>query len=214
MSKQRRMLITAGPTHEPIDAVRYLANRSSGRLGICLADAARSAGWKVVLLLGPTSLEPPTGVETHRFQTAADLQQLLAGTFEHCDVLIMAAAVADYRPAGVSEQKLPRRAEGLTLKLEATADLVAACVRRKRTGQRIIGFALEEDAQLEARAQEKLRRKGLDAIVANPLQTMGAKQMTATVFTADGASYRPMDAAVDKAGFAAWLVAWVGHEFG
>lgn len=223
-----RILLTAGPTHEPIDAVRYLANRSSGAMGISLAAAAHRAGHAVTLLLGPVCEVPLPEVTTHRFQTTADLQTLLDDHFSQCDVLIMAAAVADYRPApqtpapqtpgsspgeqsgdadATAPAKLPRSSEGLTLKLEATPDLVAACAARKRPDQRIIGFALEDEADLARRAQDKLMRKQLDAIVANPLQTMSSPDIHATLYTphADPITPGPMS----KKDFAAWLLSWL-----
>ncbi len=213
MPNARHMLITAGPTHEPLDAVRYIANRSSGRMGIDLAAAARAAAWDVTLLLGPVSLPAPDGVRTVSFVSTADLQALLAEHFPHCDVLIMAAAVADYRPARVAEGKLPRADGELVLELKPTPDLAAGCVACKRLEQRIIGFALEEPASLAARAQEKLRRKGLDAIVANPLATMGADVITATLFTAAGEQITPpSNTARTKAEFARWLISWVSSQ--
>lgn len=210
----RRLLITAGPTREPIDAVRYVANRSSGRMGLALAEAARDAGWTVTLLLGPVALEAPTGVRTYLFETTLDLSKLLDKHFRACDVLIMAAAVADYRPRGSREAKLPRRDKPLVLELEPTPDLVAACAARKIPGQHIIGFALEEADALEQRARDKLLRKGLDAIVANPLTTMGAADVIATVFTADGRVVPGPTAANGSAGvgkttFARWLIEWI-----
>ncbi len=213
--RARRLLITAGPTHEPIDAVRYLANRSSGRLGLALAAAAREAGWDVTLLLGPVATAPPAGVTTQRFESTADLAARLEACFPECDVLIMAAAVADYRPRPVARGKLPREGAEVRLELEPTPDLVAACAARKRPGQRLIGFALEEAAELEVRAAEKLRRKGLDAIVANPLETMGAADIRAVVLTAGGERLIPAEGRpLDKAAFARWLIAWLGGWLG
>jgi phosphopantothenoylcysteine decarboxylase/phosphopantothenate--cysteine ligase len=210
MPGKRRILITAGPTHEPIDAVRYLANRSSGRLGVCLAEAARDAGWDTTLLLGPVSLVPPAGLRVARFETAAELAGLLDEHFTGCDVLIMAAAVADYRPRVVSQCKLPRTGQNVMLELEPTPDLVAACAARKRADQHIVGFALEEPAGLETRAREKLARKGLDAIVANPLETMGAGEIRARLYTADGQVVQPPGGgARDKSAFGRWLIAWI-----
>lgn len=206
----RRLLVTAGPTHEPIDAVRYIANRSSGRLGVCLAEAGRDAGWDVTLLLGPAPVPPPAGVRTSRFGSTADLAALLDEHFPRCDVLIMAAAVADYRPRPADVAKLPRTGPRLVIELERTPDLVAACAARKRPGQRIVGFALEEPTALEVRARHKLRAKGLDAIVANPLDTMGAADIRATVFTAGGKVVTPRPGtALDKAEFARWLIQWL-----
>jgi phosphopantothenoylcysteine decarboxylase/phosphopantothenate--cysteine ligase len=211
------MLITAGPTYEPIDRVRYLANRSSGRVGVCLAEAAHASGWQVTLLLGPVAAAPPAGVRVLRFESTADLGALLDRHFPRSDVLIMAAAVADYRPRRVARAKLPRTEKRIVLDLEPTPDLVAACAARKRPGQRIVGFALEESAALRRRAREKLRRKGLDAIVANPLATMGADEIRPIIYTAEGETVRPdtpngagRRGWLSKAEFARWLVAWVG----
>jgi phosphopantothenoylcysteine decarboxylase/phosphopantothenate--cysteine ligase len=212
----RRLLVTAGPTHEPIDAVRYLANRSSGRMGLALAAAGAAAGWDVMLLLGPTAELPPVGVRVERFGSTADLERLLATHFPACDVLIMAAAVADYRPAHVVDGKLPRRGEKLVLELAPTPDLVAACTARRAPHQRIVGFALEEPARLAERAVAKLRAKGLDAIVANPLATLGAADVAGVVFTPDGAQHTPPAVAAGtatKAEFARWLIEWIGARW-
>jgi phosphopantothenoylcysteine decarboxylase/phosphopantothenate--cysteine ligase len=217
MAHGRHMLITAGPTHESIDAVRYIANRSSGRMGVALAKAARDAGWSVTLLLGPVALEPPAGVHTFLFESTADLAALLEQYFPACNVLIMAAAVADYRPCRAGDSKWPRRDEPLMLELEPTPDLVAGCAARKRAGQHIIGFALEEPAVLEERARDKLRRKGLDAIIANPLTTMGASGVTATVFTATGlqigmSTARDGPSSMAKSDFARRLIEWIDSQ--
>ena len=201
-----RLLITAGPTHEPIDDVRYLANRSTGRMGLALTGAAAAAGCDVTLLLGPVSLDAPPGVTVHRFETAADLARLLDEHFPACDVLIMAAAVADYTPQRVAG-KLPRQDGKLVLELEPTADLVAACAARKMPRQRIIGFALEEPGQLDARAAAKLAGKRLDAIVANPLTTMGAADIEPTILTAAGDRLAP--GPMTKPAFAAWLIRYI-----
>jgi phosphopantothenoylcysteine decarboxylase/phosphopantothenate--cysteine ligase len=207
------MLITAGPTHEPIDAVRYIANRSSGRLGLALAEAARDAGWEVTLLLGPVVDPPPQGVRTLRFETAEDLGNLLDEHFDVCDVLIMAAAVADYRVPRVLDGKLPRGDERRALELEPTPDLVAGCARRKRPGQRVIGFALEDADQLATHGAEKLRRKRLDAIVANPLATMGAEVIDATIYTPGAEAIHPPKSGTSegltKRAFAEWLIRWI-----
>ncbi|MGH7131633.1 MAG: phosphopantothenoylcysteine decarboxylase [Phycisphaerales bacterium] len=181
------LLITAGPTHEPIDAVRFIGNRSSGQLGIALADAAAKAGWHVTLLLGPTNLTPSDPkIRVLRFRTTTDLQALLTANFHRCDALVMAAAVADYRPAtseaaADADGKLRRVAEGLTLRLEPTPDLLAQIGRLRQPGQVLVGFALEPRSRMMASAQDKLTRKGLDLIVANPLETMDAPTIEATV---------------------------------
>lgn len=206
MPGTRRLLITAGPTHEPLDAVRYLANRSSGRLGMAIAEVARDGGWDVTLLLGPIAAPPPERIAVHRFETTADLEALLAEEFPRCDILIMAAAVADYRPHRASEEKLPRTGKRLLLELDPTPDLVAGCAAMKRSGQRIVGFALEQPANLERRARDKLARKGLDAIVANPPGTMGADDIEAVLLTSSGETHRPTPTRLPKPDFARWLV--------
>jgi phosphopantothenoylcysteine decarboxylase/phosphopantothenate--cysteine ligase len=223
MGKPQHILITAGPTHEAIDDVRYLANRSSGRMGIALAEAAREAGCEVTLLLGPVPIEPSwqdcgstdalchslSAFRVERFESTADLQRLLDSHFLACDVLIMAAAVADYRPVVRTSGKLPRHGGQRTLDLEPTPDLVAGCVARRRGGQRIIAFALGEPEQLACRAIEKMRSKGVDAIVANPLVTMGSDSITAVVYTPTGETFTPNPPTGDKQAFAVWLVRWL-----
>lgn len=207
------MLITAGPTHEAIDAVRYIGNRSSGRMGIAIAEAAREAGWKVTLLLGPVCAAPPDGIQVERFVSTKDLSRLLDMHFAECDVLVMAAAVADFRPLRSSEGKIERGGEGLTLLFQSTPDLVAKCGSSKRPGQRIVGFALEEDVRLNERASEKLRKKKLDAIVANPIETLDSPRINAIVLTPDGRIHAPPGgSAIDKSQFAAWLVRWIAAE--
>lgn len=202
----RRMLITAGPTHEPIDAVRFIGNRSSGRLGVALANEAVGRGWDVTLLLGPTPLEPGPGVRCKRYRSTSDLEELLAGEFSTCDVLVMAAAVADYRPVGgPGVGKIKRAATGLTLQLEATPDLLAGCGARRRPEQLLIGFALEPEERLLASAREKISRKGIDAIVANPLRTMDASDIEAILIKADGTAYSTVGA-ISKELFAVWLL--------
>jgi phosphopantothenoylcysteine decarboxylase / phosphopantothenate---cysteine ligase len=235
-----RVLITAGPTHEPIDEVRYLANRSSGRVGIEIAEAALDAGWMTTLALGPTPIEPRTtpnpnqgsgtGSDTHararrfqliRFRTTADLQKCLEQHAHLADILIMAAAVADYRPApmgdGTAAGKLRRSEEGLTLHLESTPDLVAACASRRSQQQDprpklIVGFALEPAAGVDEAAFSKLRRKGIDLIVANPLETMDSNTIEATVFSAEGAVAKTRGP-IGKSEFGRWLVELLASEY-
>lgn len=203
-----RCLITAGPTHESIDAVRFIGNRSSGRMGIAIAEAARVSGWDVTLLLGPVCAIPPMGLRVERFTSTQDLARLLDRHFPTCDVLVMAAAVADFRPVSTSSGKLPRSAK-LTLELETTTDLVGTCAK-KRTHQRIVGFALEDTNTLKDRAFQKLKDKNLDAIVANPLETMDSARVAARIMTLDGGVHGPVsDEAMDKSQFARWLVEWM-----
>lgn len=208
-----RLLLTAGPTHEPIDAVRYIGNRSSGRLGCAVADAAARRGWDVRLLLGPTKVEPTEpAVRIDRFTTVADLEELLIRRAPGCDVLVMAAAVADYRPAADQTEpggKMRRTPGDLVLRLEPTPDLLAGCVDRRREDQLVVGFALEPSESLLASARSKIERKGVDAIVANPLETMDADGIEARLLGAPGTSIEAGVATpgkVTKADFAEWLI--------
>ncbi len=199
-----RFLITAGPTHERIDDVRYVANRSSGRMGVALAEAGREAGCEVTLLLGPTVVDVADGVRVRRFESAADLCGLLDEEFDECDVLVMAAAVADYRPSRRVEGKLKRRDEGLVIEFERTEDIVARLAGRKKKDQKVVGFALEEEGEVDEGARRKLIDKGLDAIVGNSVKTMNAVDIDASVFFADGKVMRPGE--MSKAEFEAWLI--------
>jgi phosphopantothenoylcysteine decarboxylase/phosphopantothenate--cysteine ligase len=209
------MLITAGPTHEAIDAVRYIGNRSSGKLGVALADRAAELGWSVDLLLGPTHLAPThTGVRVERFRSASDLGKLLEARQPECDVLVMAAAVADYRPRVDSSQlatKLRRGSEAMVIELEPTEDLLAACAARRRPGQLLVGFALEPRERLLASARDKLARKRIDMIVANPLGTMESEEIEAVVLSRDGTE-RSTGGPIPKSAFAGWLLGVVRQE--
>jgi len=203
-----RILITAGPTREPIDDVRFISNRSSGQMGFALADAAATAGHDVTLLLGPVLMPPSVAdrVRVERFNTTADLEALLVEYFPRCDVLIKAAAVADYRPTKRVPGKTPRGA-GLSIHLEPTPDLVAQCAKIKRPDQTIIAFALEDPLVLETRAVEKMKRKKVDAILANPLQTMDAGDIEPILFYANGKRDAPGH--MTKRELAKWLVSKV-----
>jgi phosphopantothenoylcysteine decarboxylase/phosphopantothenate--cysteine ligase len=203
------MLITAGPTHEPIDAVRFIGNRSSGRLGIALADHAAQCGWAVTLLLGPTSQTPSDSrVAVHRFRTTAELDTLLRAAMPDCDVLVMAAAVADYRPKTTPEilgGKFKRMDQTFTLQLEPTPDLLAGVAATKRDDQLVVGFALEPADRLLESATSKLHRKGLDLIVANPLATIDAETIDAVLLGRDGSQKRT-PGAIPKSDFAPFLL--------
>ncbi len=203
------ILITAGPTYEPIDSVRFIGNRSSGRLGVELARAAHAVGHDVILALGPNTVPAPNFADrlrVERFRSCADLEDLLQDLWpDQADVLIMAAAVADYRPKKpATSGKLRREIEGLTIEMESTPDLVAGCVKRRKEGQRIVGFALEPATELMASAASKIKRKGLDAIVANPLETMDSDDIRGTLVHADGRTESPGD--LSKSMFAGWLI--------
>lgn len=205
----RRLLITAGPTHEPIDAVRFLGNRSSGRLGVALADEAARRGWAVTLLLGPTSRTPTDSrVRVVRFRTCADLEALLSVETGSCEVLVMAAAVADYRPRVdplFFGGKFRRKNEKLVLELEPTPDLLAQVAARRRPDQLMVGFALEPREELLASARAKLERKKIDMVVGNPLETMDGETIDAVVLGKDGTEART-PGPIGKAAFGGWLM--------
>jgi phosphopantothenoylcysteine decarboxylase/phosphopantothenate--cysteine ligase len=162
-----RVLVSAGGTREPIDPVRFIGNRSSGRMGLALAEAAARRGAEVTLVAANVSLPTPAGARRVDVETAAELASALEHEFDSADVLVMAAAPADFRPRQAADEKIHREGTGgFELDLEATDDILAALGTRRRQGQTVIGFAAETDAGLE-RAREKLERKGADAIVLN-----------------------------------------------
>ncbi len=218
LSWAMNILITAGPTREPIDAVRFISNRSSGKTGLAIAVAAAQTGHRTTLLLGPGACDstnskglPPSvagySYRTYRFESSAELKQLLEAHWPDHDVLIMAAAVADYRPVGVTEGKIPRSAQQeLVLRLSPTPDLVALMAAYKKPHQRVIAFALEEAGHLEKRAIDKMKRKGVDAIVANPLGTMEHDSITPVWLTDHGDRDTPIPQRVTKQRFAEWLI--------
>jgi len=168
----QRVLVSAGPTQEAIDPVRFISNRSSGKMGYAVASAARERGAEVVLVSGPTALPVPPGVECVAVCTAEEMGKVLAARFGWSTVLIMAAAVADFRPKRTAQDKLKKKAKPATLELEATEDILQGLAGR-RTSQILVGFAAETK-DLIPQAQEKLRRKGLDLIVANNVMIEGA----------------------------------------
>jgi phosphopantothenoylcysteine decarboxylase / phosphopantothenate---cysteine ligase len=168
-----RVLVSAGPTQEAIDPVRYISNRSSGKMGYAVAEAARDRGAEVVLVTGPTALMPPPGVNVVAVTTAAQMTQALHQHFGWATVVVMAAAVADFRPAQAAEQKLKKRLQSsLSLELEPAPDILAM-LSAQRTSQMLVGFAAETE-HLLAQAKEKLLGKGLDLIVANDITKEGA----------------------------------------
>jgi phosphopantothenoylcysteine decarboxylase/phosphopantothenate--cysteine ligase len=161
-----RVLVSAGPTREKIDPVRYLSNRSSGKMGYALAEAARSRGASVTLVSGPVDLPEPQGVRVIHVESAAEMKAAIAEVASDADVLVMAAAVADYRPAAPAVQKLKKNAEELQLSLIRNEDILAGLGKLKRNDQVLVGFAAETNDVL-AHAQEKLKRKNADLFVAN-----------------------------------------------
>jgi phosphopantothenoylcysteine decarboxylase/phosphopantothenate--cysteine ligase len=159
------VLVTAGGTREALDSVRFLGNRSSGKMGYALAEAAQSRGAKVILISGPSALHSPAHCELVKVVTADEMRQAVLARMTEATLVINAAAVADYRPVNVSGQKL-KRTGPVTLELAPTEDILAEVARRRRPGQLIVGFAAETDSQM-AKSRAKLLAKGVDAIVVN-----------------------------------------------
>ncbi|QSH41239.1 bifunctional phosphopantothenoylcysteine decarboxylase/phosphopantothenate--cysteine ligase CoaBC [Lentisphaerota bacterium ZTH] len=163
-----KVLITAGPTLERIDAIRFISNRSSGRMGYAVAEAARDAGCMVVLISGPVTLPVPQGIKVEKVESAAEMA---AAVFKHAvdsDVIIMAAAVADYTPKNKSDRKLKKTPGDLTIELERTEDILLTLGNNKPEGQVLVGFAAETE-NLVKYATGKLQRKNLDWIAANDI---------------------------------------------
>jgi phosphopantothenoylcysteine decarboxylase / phosphopantothenate---cysteine ligase len=186
------VLVTAGPTREDLDPVRFLTNRSSGKMGYALAEAAARRGAHVILVSGPTDFSAPDGVDWVPVRTTEEMRNAVRERASDANVVIMAAAVADYRPAAAQSQKLKRGDGGLTLELEPTPDILAELGRDpvQQSGRRVlVGFAAETD-RLAENARGKLARKGADMIVANDVTQEGAGFDTdtniVTIFTRDG----------------------------
>jgi phosphopantothenoylcysteine decarboxylase / phosphopantothenate---cysteine ligase len=186
-----RVLVTAGGTREPIDSVRYVGNRSSGRMGLALADEAARRGAEVALICANVSLPLPPGVQTVEVETAAELLDAAGAAFARADVLLMAAAVADFRPTGALDEKIEKAGrERLALELEPTEDVLAALGRRRRPGQTLVGFAAEHGDRALERGRAKLERKRLDAVVVNDISRgdigFDAAENEVTIVTAAG----------------------------
>jgi phosphopantothenoylcysteine decarboxylase/phosphopantothenate--cysteine ligase len=171
--KGRRVLVSAGGTREPIDAVRFVGNRSSGRMGVALAAEAKRRGARVTLLAANLQVAPPVGVEVIETPTAADLEREALAHGAEADVVVMAAAVADYRPAEALATKRPKDRNAWTVELEPTTDVLAALGAARRPGQVLIGFAADHGEQGLERAREKLTRKNVDLIVFNDVSVEG-----------------------------------------
>ena len=168
-----RILVSAGPTQEPIDPVRFISNRSSGKMGYAIAEAAQARGAQVVLVTGPTALPTPRGVEIISVATAEEMTQALSARLAWSTVVIMAAAVADFRPTHPASHKIQKQGRaGQTIDLERTTDILTS-LSAQRTTQLMVGFAAETN-DLIVRAKNKLIAKGLDLIVANDVTTEGA----------------------------------------
>jgi len=184
-----RVLVTAGPTHEPIDPVRFIGNHSSGKMGIAIAREAAARGATVTLVLGPATIAPPPAMEVVRVQTADEMRSAVVDRFAAADVVVMAAAVADFRPKAPNESKMKKEAGVPDLMLEPTPDILAELGERRRPGQFLVGFAAETDG-VEDAGREKLRSKHVDAFVGNAVGRdgtgFGSDTNEATILVADG----------------------------
>ena len=169
----KKVLVTAGPTQEAIDPVRFITNHSSGKMGYAIAHAAALRGAEVTLVSGPVSLTPPAGVKLVPVTSARDLFNAVTAVSDQQDIIIKAAAVADYRPAAVSDEKIKKADNDLSLNLERTEDTLQYLGQHKRAGQILCGFAMET-SDLENKARGKLAKKNLDMIVANNVKVAGA----------------------------------------
>ena len=183
------ILVTAGRTEEPLDAVRYIGNRSSGKMGYALAEVSRRRGARVLLVTGPTSLEAPCGVVVERVRTAGEMADKVQSYLGETSIVLMVAAVADFRPAEVQSEKIKKQQGPLTLRLEPTRDILSEIARRRRPEQIVVGFAAETDHVIE-NAAAKLQAKHLDLVVANDVTQEGAGFETntniVTLLFADG----------------------------
>ena len=173
MRKLEKIVVSAGPTREKIDPVRFLSNRSSGKMGYALAEKALAYAKKVVLVSGPVALSVPDGVTCVKIESAAEMADAMLRESIDADLIIMCAAVADYRPKVVLPGKMKKTDGDLTLVLERTQDILKTLGEQKKSGQILAGFAAETD-DLLANAQSKLERKNLDFIIANDVSSASA----------------------------------------
>lgn len=187
---EKKVLVTAGPTQEKLDPVRYLTNRSSGKMGYAIAEEAAKRGAHVILVSGPTNLQPPANVTFVQVTSAKDMFEKVMAYYNEMDVVVKSAAVADYRPKSVSDQKIKKQPNDLAIEMERTTDILKTLGEQKKH-QLLIGFAAESE-QLEFYAQDKLKRKNLDMIVGNNIALAGAgfqgDTNIVTIFKNDGTS--------------------------
>jgi phosphopantothenoylcysteine decarboxylase/phosphopantothenate--cysteine ligase len=183
-----RFLITAGPTREPLDPVRYLSNRSSGKMGYAMAEAALADDHEVVLISGPVTIAPPAGAKIAHVSTSDEMFDAVQKHLADCDVLVMCAAVADYKAATVSSTKIKKREANLSLGLVPTRDILASLAKQDRHFL-VVGFAAETD-DVEQNARGKLRKKNCDIIVANDVSNarigMESDENEVTILFSDG----------------------------
>lgn len=168
----KTVLISAGPTREKIDPVRYLSNYSSGKMGYAIAEVAQHLGANVILISGPVSMKPPVGVQIIRVESAEEMYEAVLQYFDEADIVIKSAAVSDYRPKKIFQQKMKKQSQELVIELERTVDILAELGKRKKA-QFLIGFAAETN-HVEEYAKQKLQSKNADMIVANNVMQEGA----------------------------------------
>jgi len=166
-------LITAGPTYEAIDPVRFIGNHSSGKMGYAIANQLLRLGAEVTLVSGPTSLQANSSIRTIRIQSAQQMYDACAQEFATSDIIVMSAAVADYTVQNPADQKIKKKAEDFSIALKKTVDILGTLGQQKTSKQTLVGFALETNNELE-HAQDKLKRKNADFIVLNSMQDKGA----------------------------------------
>ncbi len=170
----KKVLVTAGPTEEAIDPVRYITNHSTGKMGYAIAKAAMERGAEVTLVSGPVSINPPMFVDVVNVKSAADMSEVVKAKAGECDIIIKSAAVADYRPVNVAAEKIKKKdGENSNIELERTEDILSYLGAHKKDGQFICGFSMETENMLE-NSKAKLAKKNVDMIVANNLRTAGA----------------------------------------
>jgi phosphopantothenoylcysteine decarboxylase/phosphopantothenate--cysteine ligase len=191
-----RVLVTAGGTREPIDSVRFVGNRSSGRMGVAVAAEAARRGAEVTVIAANVGLEPPDGVRWIPVGSAAELEDAAHAEFASCDVLVMAAAVSDFRPVAPLDQKIKKdERDGLVVELEATADVLSSLAAVRKPSQTLIGFAAEHGGDPGAHGRIKLERKRVDAVVVNDISDTAigfeSEQNEVTIVTATGATAVP-----------------------
>ena len=182
-----RFLITAGPTREPIDPVRYLSNRSSGKMGYAIAEAAIEGGHEVILISGPVNVDRPRGAAVIPISTSDEMFRAVHQQVRNCDVLVMCAAVADYKSAKISKSKIKKRVENISLELAPTRDILASLPKDRQ--YLVVGFAAETE-NVEANARKKLQEKNCDVVVANDVSRddfgMESDKNEVTILFCDG----------------------------
>ncbi len=171
--KGKKVLVTAGPTQEPIDPVRFISNHSSGKMGYAIAEAFSMAGAEVIIVSGPVAIPVPIGIKVEKVLSAQQMYEAVEKRFNESDIVILAAAVADYTPRHVADKKIKKKEDVFSIELTKTIDIAATLGAQKKSNQLIVGFALETDNELE-NAKGKLEKKNFDLIVLNSLQDKGA----------------------------------------